>query len=169
MKPNSFLFVELLRVFHQTHARYTIIYSYSNNFFISNKVMYDNTNICVKYVIIIINILRYHIKFQKRIIIDRAFQNLYTRIVKAKPDIKDKIGEFHQPKNLDLKLEIFPCYRSILNKITESCFSLPQVRDLIKISLKKKLIIHIYFRIKMITSFCLHQERLIFWKPMSFS
>lgn len=63
-----------------------------------------------------------------RNIIDNVFRIIYSKIAKAIPNIKNEIGELDSPKNLDLPLDIFPCYRNILNKITESCFSLPRVR-----------------------------------------
>lgn len=62
-----------------------------------------------------------------RTIIDSVFHGIYYRIADARPDIIEKIGNFNNLKPLKLKLDMFPCYRSILNKITESCFSLPQV------------------------------------------
>ncbi|KAF0723962.1 legumain-like [Aphis craccivora] len=46
------------------------------------------------------------------------------------------IGDYGEPNYLKLNLSVFPCYRSILNQITESCFSLPKnpyVLDKIKI------------------------------------
>lgn len=63
-----------------------------------------------------------------RTIIDGVFYSIYYKIADAKPNIIEKIGDLNKPKPLKLKLDVFPCYRSILNKITESCFSLPQVR-----------------------------------------
>lgn len=63
-----------------------------------------------------------------RIIIDRVLKKIYTGVLKFKPDIKNEIGQFDEPEHLDLSLDIFPCYRSILNNITESCFSIPRVR-----------------------------------------
>ncbi|VVC37944.1 Peptidase C13, legumain [Cinara cedri] len=63
---------------------------------------------------------------EKRLIIDRVFNDIYSMIVNIRPEIKNEIGELQQPKNLKLTLDMFPCYRSIMNKITESCFSLPQ-------------------------------------------
>lgn len=63
-----------------------------------------------------------------RSIIDKVFRLIFSKIVKAIPNIKNEIGELDTPKNLDLSLDMFPCYRSILNKISENCFSLPRVR-----------------------------------------
>ncbi|XP_026821008.1 legumain-like [Rhopalosiphum maidis] len=61
-----------------------------------------------------------------RSVIDSVFQNIYSEVVKARPDIKSKIGDYDEPNYLQLNLSMFPCYRNVLNQITESCFSLPQ-------------------------------------------
>lgn len=63
-----------------------------------------------------------------RLIIDTVLRKIYSNTVHMRPDIKKEIGEFDEPQNLNLSLEMFPCYRSILNKITETCFSMAQVR-----------------------------------------
>lgn len=63
-----------------------------------------------------------------RLIIDTVFRKIYSMVVKSRPDIKEEIGDVDNPKHLDLTLDMFPCYRSILNKISETCFSLPKVR-----------------------------------------
>ncbi|XP_060847426.1 legumain-like [Rhopalosiphum padi] len=63
---------------------------------------------------------------EMRLIIDRALRNIYSKVAKARPEIMSKVGNFDEPNHLDLSLDMFPCYRSILNKITESCFSLPR-------------------------------------------
>ncbi|XP_015367844.1 PREDICTED: legumain-like [Diuraphis noxia] len=63
---------------------------------------------------------------EMRSVIDSVLRNIYSEVVKARPNIKSEIGEYHEPKYLKLNLAMFPCYRSILNKITESCFSLPR-------------------------------------------
>ncbi|XP_025192744.1 legumain-like [Melanaphis sacchari] len=63
---------------------------------------------------------------EMRLIIDRTLWNIYSMVAKARPEIMSKVGDFDEPNNLELSLDIFPCYRSILNKITESCFSLPR-------------------------------------------
>lgn len=77
--------------------------------------------------------------FQMRLIIDKVFRAIYSKIVKAIPKIKNEIGELKAPKSLNLPLSMFPCYRSIINKITENCFSLPRVR--INICIKYHIII----------------------------
>eukprot|EP00102_Acyrthosiphon_pisum_P012477 XP_008181646.1 PREDICTED: legumain [Acyrthosiphon pisum] len=61
-----------------------------------------------------------------RSVIDSVLRNIYSEVVKARPDVKSKIGDYDEPKYLKLNLAMFPCYRSILNQITESCFSLPR-------------------------------------------
>ncbi|CAH1731446.1 unnamed protein product [Aphis gossypii] len=61
-----------------------------------------------------------------RSVIDSVLKNIYSEVVKARPDIKSEIGDFSEPNYLKLNLSMFPCYRSILNQITESCFSLPK-------------------------------------------
>ncbi|VVC32207.1 Peptidase C13, legumain [Cinara cedri] len=63
---------------------------------------------------------------EKRLIIDGVFSDIYSKIVGARPQIKKQIGELYQPKNLKLTLDMFPCYKSIIKRITESCFSLTQ-------------------------------------------
>ncbi|XP_027844283.2 legumain-like [Aphis gossypii] len=63
---------------------------------------------------------------EMRLIIDRALRKIYSMVAKARPEIMSKVGNFDKPNHLDLSLDMFPCYRSILNKITESCFSLPR-------------------------------------------
>lgn len=78
------------------------------------------------------------VTLQMRLIIDSVFQDIYSEVKKLRPDMVEKAGEIDEPKHLKLDLNVFPCYRSILNKITESCFSLPRVRIL----LKKNLYIH---------------------------
>jgi len=62
-----------------------------------------------------------------RSVIDSVLRNIYSEVVKARPDVKSEIGDYDKPKYLKLNLAMFPCYRSILNQITESCFSLPRV------------------------------------------
>ncbi|KAF0758289.1 legumain-like [Aphis craccivora] len=59
-------------------------------------------------------------------VIDSVLKNIYSEVVKARPDIKSKIGDYGKPSYLKLNLSVFPCYRSILNQITENCFSLPK-------------------------------------------
>lgn len=61
-------------------------------------------------------------------IIDNVFREIRLLVIKAKPEIENLIGEFDQPKNLDLTLDMFPCYRSLIDKISKSCFSVPRVR-----------------------------------------
>lgn len=63
-----------------------------------------------------------------RLIIDDLLREIYLIVLEIRPDIKDKIGEFDKPKNLQLSLSMFPCYRTIINKITETYFSMPRVR-----------------------------------------
>jgi hypothetical protein len=70
--------------------------------------------------------MKLHLNNQMRLIIDSVFQDIYSRVQKLRPDIQEKIGELDDPKHLKLQMDVFPCYRSILNKITESCFSLPR-------------------------------------------
>lgn len=65
--------------------------------------------------------------FQMRSIIDNLFQAIYSKVVKARPDIKKEIGYLDKSKRHRLTLDMFPCYRNILNKISESCFALPKV------------------------------------------
>lgn len=62
-----------------------------------------------------------------RVIIDTVFRTIYSMVMKARPDIVDETGSIDEPKHLELSLDMFPCYRNILNKISESCFSLPKV------------------------------------------
>lgn len=77
-----------------------------------------------------VNFLNFN-EFQMRLIIDKIFRTIYSKVVKARPDIREKIGEFDEQKFLVLRLDMFPCYRNILNEITERCFSIPQVRIMI--------------------------------------
>lgn len=60
--------------------------------------------------------------------IDTVFRNIYLEMFKLRPDVVDEAGTFDEPTNLDLSLDMFPCYRNIVTKITESCFSVPKVR-----------------------------------------
>ncbi|VVC37946.1 Peptidase C13, legumain [Cinara cedri] len=64
--------------------------------------------------------------YQMRLIIDSVFRAIYSKVVEARPDIQSEIGSLNKPKHRSLTLDMFPCYRSILNKISESCFSLPK-------------------------------------------
>lgn len=66
--------------------------------------------------------------FQMRFMIDRVFRDIYARVMESRPDIREEIGDPFHPENLKLTLDMFPCYRSILDKISENCFSLPRVR-----------------------------------------
>ncbi|XP_060858673.1 legumain-like [Metopolophium dirhodum] len=61
-----------------------------------------------------------------RSVIDSVLRDIYSEVVKARPDVKSEIGNYDEPNYLKLNLAMFPCYRSILNQITESCFSLPR-------------------------------------------
>ncbi|KAL4100790.1 hypothetical protein QTP88_020819 [Uroleucon formosanum] len=61
-----------------------------------------------------------------RPVIDSVLRNIYSEVVKARPDVNSEIGNYDEPNHLKLNLAMFPCYRSILNQITESCFSLPR-------------------------------------------
>lgn len=63
-----------------------------------------------------------------RSIIDSVFKNIHSMVLNARPDLKDAIGDIDKPNNLSLTMDMFPCYRSILDKISKICFSLPQVR-----------------------------------------
>ncbi|KAL5236595.1 hypothetical protein ACI65C_004005 [Semiaphis heraclei] len=63
---------------------------------------------------------------EMRSVIDSVFRKIYLEVMKARPDIKSEIGEYDKPNNLKLNMAMFPCYRSILNQISDSCFSLPQ-------------------------------------------
>ncbi|XP_001943941.2 legumain [Acyrthosiphon pisum] len=67
-----------------------------------------------------------HLNNEMRLIIDKALRTIYSKVVKARPEIISKVGDFYEPNHLELSLDMFPCYKSILNKITESCFSLPR-------------------------------------------
>lgn len=62
-----------------------------------------------------------------RSIIDTVFRNIYSKVMKARPDIVEETGSIDEPNHLELSLDMFPCYRHTLNKISESCFSLPKV------------------------------------------
>lgn len=66
-----------------------------------------------------------------RFMIDKIFQNIYSKVMELRPDICGKIGNPFRPANLKLTLDMFPCYRSILNKISENCFSLARVRNIV--------------------------------------
>ncbi|XP_022166863.1 legumain-like [Myzus persicae] len=63
---------------------------------------------------------------EMRSVIDSVFRDIYSEVVKERPDVKSEIGEYDEPNNLKLNLAMFPCYRSVLNLITENCFSLPK-------------------------------------------
>lgn len=62
-----------------------------------------------------------------RFIIDSVFGSIYSQVVKARPHINNEVGSLDQPEHLTLSLDMFPCYRNILNEISERCFSLPKV------------------------------------------
>lgn len=63
-----------------------------------------------------------------RSIIDYTFKDIYSKVMTETPEIKEIIGEYDSPKNQRLSLDMFPCYRSILNTFSENCFSLTEVR-----------------------------------------
>lgn len=61
-------------------------------------------------------------------IINKIFHGIYSLVMVERPEIQEQIGQFDKPKDLSLSLDMFPCYRSIVNKISESCFSVAKVR-----------------------------------------
>lgn len=65
--------------------------------------------------------------FKMKSIINNVFYGIYSSVMMERPEIQEQVGEFDQPKDLKLSLDVFPCYRSIVNKISESCFSVARV------------------------------------------
>ncbi|VVC37939.1 Hypothetical protein CINCED_3A023572 [Cinara cedri] len=61
-----------------------------------------------------------------RSIINNIFRDIYSKVLTATPEIKEIVGEYDAPHNQQLTLKMFPCYRSIINTISDSCFSLTQ-------------------------------------------
>lgn len=61
-------------------------------------------------------------------LINNVFHGIYSLVMMERPEIQEQIGQFDKPNNLSLSLDMFPCYRSIVNKISESCFSVARVR-----------------------------------------
>lgn len=62
-----------------------------------------------------------------RLIIDSVFRSIYSKVLEARPDVQKEIGGLDQLKAQRLTMDVFPCYRSIINKISDSCFSMPRV------------------------------------------
>lgn len=69
----------------------------------------------------------YIVIFQMRLIIDSVFRSIYSKVLEARPDIQKEIGGLDNLKGQRLRLDMFPCYRNIINKISDSCFSMPKV------------------------------------------
>ncbi|XP_050527223.1 legumain-like isoform X2 [Daktulosphaira vitifoliae] len=69
---------------------------------------------------------------QMKSVIDATIKQIYEYIVQILPDISEKIGTIENPESMRLSMETFQCYRSILNKITEKCFSIPKNPYLLK-------------------------------------
>ncbi|XP_025195726.1 legumain-like [Melanaphis sacchari] len=67
-----------------------------------------------------------HQNNKMRNVIDSVLKNIYSEIVKERPNIKSEIGDYDKPNYIKLNLSMFPCYRSILNQITKTCFFLPR-------------------------------------------
>ncbi|VVC37948.1 Hypothetical protein CINCED_3A012616 [Cinara cedri] len=63
---------------------------------------------------------------EMRFVIDNVFREIYLSVVKLRPKIMSDIGTFDKPEFLKLSLDMFPCYRSIVNKINENCFLVSQ-------------------------------------------
>lgn len=60
-------------------------------------------------------------------ILDRVFNEILQGVIKQWPELIYDIDKLKQiPGNLPLN--IFPCYRQILNHITNNCFSLSKVK-----------------------------------------
>lgn len=63
-----------------------------------------------------------------RAIIDIVFKNIYSMVVSERPDLKYMMSDREKLNHLRITLDMFPCYRNILDKISKTCFSLPEVR-----------------------------------------
>ncbi|XP_050527225.1 legumain-like [Daktulosphaira vitifoliae] len=61
---------------------------------------------------------------QMKQVIDAIFFKMYNRIVEALPALSFKIGTIETPAPLKLSIDVFPCYKNIINTISSNCFSL---------------------------------------------
>ncbi|XP_050426905.1 legumain-like isoform X2 [Adelges cooleyi] len=55
--------------------------------------------------------------------IDKIMNEIYKKVVKEMTGVAAKIGTLEKPAHLKLNMDMFPCYRSIVNRISEKCFS----------------------------------------------
>ncbi|XP_050426907.1 legumain-like [Adelges cooleyi] len=62
-------------------------------------------------------------KKNKKQLADKIMNEIYKKVVKEMPEVAAKIGTLEKPAHLKLNMDMFPCYRSIVNHISEKCFS----------------------------------------------
>ncbi|XP_050426122.1 legumain-like [Adelges cooleyi] len=61
-----------------------------------------------------------------RLTVDKVFRQIYKKVVKEWPELADKAGDIQNPAVLQLTANDYPCYRSIVNRISSKCFFIDQ-------------------------------------------
>ncbi|XP_050426906.1 legumain-like [Adelges cooleyi] len=67
-------------------------------------------------------------KKDKKQLADKIMNEIYKKVVKEMPGVAAKIGTLERPAHYPLNMDMFPCYKSIVNRITEKCFSVSKNR-----------------------------------------
>ncbi|XP_050426910.1 legumain-like isoform X3 [Adelges cooleyi] len=67
-----------------------------------------------------------HLYSKTKTFIDYVLQTIYTKLVSEMPKLAAKIGEYENIVPMQLTMNAFPCYRNIVDTISEKCFSITE-------------------------------------------
>ncbi|XP_050426914.1 legumain-like [Adelges cooleyi] len=67
-----------------------------------------------------------HLYSKTKTFIDYVLRTIYTKLISETPELAAEIGEYEKTARLQLTMNAFPCYRNILDNISEKCFSIPK-------------------------------------------